>query len=127
MVEKMAPRGQEVIIGMRRDPGFGPLMMFGLGGIFTEVLKDVTFRVAPVTAAQAGSMLDEIQAAPILKGARGEKPRDRKALASALAAYSAMVRDLEDEVGESDANPVLVYEDGRGLKIVDARILLKKR
>lgn len=126
-VQEMAPAGVEVILGSVNDPSFGPTVMFGLGGIFVEVLKDVTFRVAPVNAAQAESMLDEIQAAPILRGARGEKPRDRKALAAALAAYSAMIRDLEDEVGESDANPVMVYEDGRGLKIVDARIILKKK
>ncbi|MBN2207227.1 MAG: acetate--CoA ligase family protein [Candidatus Aminicenantes bacterium] len=126
-VQEMAPAGVEVILGSVNDPSFGPTIMFGLGGIFVEVLKDVTFRVAPVTAAQAERMLDEIQAAPILRGARGEKPRDRKALAAVLASYSAMIRDLEDEVGESDANPVLVYEDGRGLKIVDARIILKKK
>lgn len=101
--------------------------MFGLGGIFVEVLKDVTFRVAPVDKVQAVEMFDEIRAAAILKGARGESPRDRKALAETVEKYSNMISDLKDEISESDANPVLVYEEGKGLKVVDARIILKKK
>jgi acetyltransferase len=72
-------------------------------------------------------MLGEIRGAPLLSGVRGESPRDRKALASTLALYSLMVEDLKDEVTETDANPVLVYEEGKGLKVVDARIILKKK
>jgi acetyltransferase len=101
--------------------------MFGLGGIFVEVLKDVTFRVAPISESEAAVMLDEIRGAPILDGTRGEAPRDKVALASVLAKYAFMVSDLADEVNESDANPVLVYEKGQGVKVVDARIILKEK
>jgi len=126
-VQEMAPWGTEVILGSVNDPTFGPTMMFGLGGIFVEVLKDVTFRVAPVATSQAARMLDEIRGAPILAGVRGEAPRDKLALADTIRAYAAMILDLADEVSESDANPVLVYEEGRGTKIVDARIILKQK
>jgi len=126
-VQEMAPWGTEVILGSVNDPTFGPTMMFGLGGIFVEVLKDVTFRVAPVTSSQALRMLDEIRGAPIIAGVRGEAPRDRNALADVICQYSTMILDLADEVSESDANPVLVYEVGKGLKVVDARIILKKK
>ncbi|NLF50226.1 MAG: acetate--CoA ligase family protein [Leptolinea sp.] len=126
-VQEMAPWGTEVILGSTNDATFGPTMMFGLGGIFVEVLKDVTFRVAPVDKAQAAEMFEEIRAAAIIKGARGEAPRDRAALAATVETYSRMITDLEDEVSESDANPVLVYEEGKGLKVVDARIILKKK
>ncbi len=126
-IQEMAPWGTETILGSTNDATFGPTMMFGLGGIFVEVLKDVTFRVAPVDKAQAADMFEEIRAAAILKGARGESPRDRKALAETVEIYSSMITDLEDEISESDANPVLVYEEGKGLKVVDARIILKKK
>lgn len=125
-VQEMAPWGTEVILGSVNDPTFGPTMMFGLGGIFVEVLKDVTFRVAPVPASQALRMLGEIRGAPILRGVRGEAPRDQKVLADTICAYSNMIVDLADYIAESDANPVLVYEEGRGVKVVDARIILKK-
>ncbi|MEJ5202965.1 MAG: acetate--CoA ligase family protein [Anaerolineales bacterium] len=127
VVQEMAPWGTEVILGSVNDPTFGPTMMFGLGGIFVEVLKDVTFRVAPVTTKQAIRMLDEIRGAPILAGVRGEKPRDRQALAETVCKYSNMILDLADEISESDANPVLVYEEGKGAKVVDARIILKNK
>ena len=126
-IQEMAPMGTEVIMGSVNDPTFGPTMMFGLGGIFVEVLKDVTFRVAPIAEDQAFEMPGEIKAAPILTGVRGEAPRDRKALADTIVKYSTMILDLQDEVSETDANPVLVYEDGKGLKVVDARIILKKK
>ncbi|MEN6410141.1 MAG: acetate--CoA ligase family protein [Anaerolineaceae bacterium] len=126
-VQEMAPWGTEVILGSVNDPTFGPTTMFGLGGIFVEVLKDVTFRVAPVYESQAKRMLGEIRGAPILAGVRGESPRDRDALADVLCQYSNMILDLSDEISETDANPVLVYEEGKGLKVVDARIILKKK
>lgn len=125
-VQEMAPWGTEVIVGSVNDPTFGPSVMFGLGGIFVEILKDVTFRVAPVSAEQSYKMLEEIKAGAILAGARGETPRDRKALSEVLSRYSQMITDLGDEIAESDANPVLVYEEGQGVKVVDARIILKK-
>lgn len=127
LVQEMAPLGTEVILGSVNDATFGPTVMFGLGGIFVEVLKDVTFRVAPFSKKQALEMMAEIKGAPILRGVRGELPRDMDALADAICRYAHMVLDLADEVSESDANPVLVYENGKGLKVVDARIILKKK
>ncbi len=126
-IQEMAPLGTEVIVGSINDPTFGPTVMFGLGGIFVEVLKDVTFRVAPVNKEQVMQMINEIRSVAILAGARGEAPRDREALAELLSSYASMVYDLRDEIAETDANPVLVYEEGKGLKVVDARIILKKK
>jgi len=126
-VQEMAPWGTEVIVGSVNDPTFGPTLMFGLGGIFVEVLKDVTFRVAPVNKQQIARMLTEIRGAPVLAGVRGEAPRDSEALADVLYHYGIMVSDLACEISETDANPVLVYEQGKGLKVVDARIILKKK
>jgi acetyl coenzyme A synthetase (ADP forming)-like protein len=126
-VQEMAPLGTEVIVGSINDPTFGPTVMFGLGGIFVEVLKDVTFRVAPVNKEQVAQMVNEIHSVAILAGARGEAPRDRAALEDLICRYAGMVYDLSDEVAETDANPVLVYEEGKGLKVVDARIILKKK
>jgi len=127
VIQEMAPWGTEVILGSVNDPTFGPTMMFGLGGIFVEVLKDVTFRVAPVSQGQAMRMLGEIRGAPILAGVRGEAPRDREKLADTVTRYATMILDLADEISESDANPVLVYEEGKGVKVVDARVILKKK
>ncbi len=124
-IQEMAPWGTEVILGSVNDSTFGPTMMFGLGGIFVEVLKDVTFRVAPVSTKSATRMISEIRGAPILAGVRGEAPRDQAVLAETISRYANMIVDLADEVSESDANPVLVYEEGKGLKVVDARIILK--
>jgi acetyltransferase len=123
-IQEMAPWGTEVILGSINDSTFGPTLMFGLGGVFVEVLRDVTFRVAPVSTAHAMKMLSEIAGAPILGGVRGEAPRDREALAEALSRYAQMITELGDEISESDANPVLVYAEGKGVKIVDARIVL---
>jgi acetyltransferase len=127
VIQEMAPWGTEVILGSINDPTFGPTMMFGLGGIFVEVLKDVTFRVAPFSKKQAAEMLVEINAAPILSGIRGEKPKDREVLADTICRFAYMVYDLRDEIIESDANPVLVYDEGDGLKVADARILLMEK
>jgi len=126
-IQEMAPKGTEIVLGSVNDPTFGPTLMFGMGGILVEVLKDVTFRVTPVDETQATAMLGEIRGAPILSGVRGEAPRDRAAVASTICQYSAMILDLKDEIAESDANPVMVYEEGKGIKVVDARIILKKK
>lgn len=126
-IQEMAPWGTEVILGSINDATFGPTMMFGLGGIFVEVLKDVTFRVAPVSKKSALRMIEEIRGAPILAGVRGEEPRDREILAETISRYAQMITDLKDDISESDANPVLVYAEGKGLKVVDARIILKKK
>ena len=127
VIQEMAPWGTEVIVGSVNDATFGATVMFGLGGIFVEVLKDVTFRVAPIAESEAMTMLTEIKSAPILDGVRGESPRDKAALAKVLTQYAQMVNDLSDEVSETDANPVLVYEQGKGVCIVDARIILKEK
>lgn len=124
-VQKMENLGTEVILGSVNDSAFGPTVMFGLGGIFVEVLKDVTFAVSPVSHSDALKMQSAIRGAKILAGARGEAPRDREAMATTISRYSQMILDLKDEIAESDANPVMVYEDGKGLKVVDARIILK--
>ncbi len=126
-VQEMAPLGTEVIVGSINDPTFGPTIMFGLGGIFVEVLKDVTFRVAPVNKELVAQMINEIHSVAILAGARGEAPRDRVALEDLLCRYAGMVYDLCDEVAETDANPVLLYGEGEGLMVVDARVILKKK
>jgi acetyltransferase len=126
-VQEMAPWATEVIIGSVNDATFGPTLMFGLGGIFVEVMKDVTFKVAPIDETTALDMQSEIKSSKILQGTRGELPRDQKALAKVLAHYSYMIYDLRDEIAESDANPVIVYEDGQGVSVVDARIILTKK
>ncbi len=127
VVQEYAPKGTELILGSINDPTFGPTVMFGLGGIFVEVFKDVTFRVAPVSCLQAKCMIGEIRGAPMLEGVRGEKPRDKTALVETICRYSQMIQELADEVSESDANPILLYEEGKGIKVVDARIILKKK
>ena len=127
VIQEMAPSGTEVILGSVNDATFGPTVMFGLGGIFVEVLKDVIFSVAPFSLKQAYKMVSDIKGAPILQGLRGEKPKDIDILAETICKYANMIVDLEDEIAESDANPIMLYEKGQGLKVVDARIILKKK
>lgn len=127
LVQEMAPLGREVIVGSINDATFGPTVMFGLGGIFVEVLKDVTFRVAPICVDCARDMLPEIKSYKILEGARGEKRLDQEQLASVISRISQLVTDLGDEIAETDANPIMLYEAGKGLQVVDARIILKKK
>lgn len=124
-IQKMEDLGTEVILGSINDSAFGPTVMFGLGGIFVEVLKDVTFAVSPVTHNEALKMQSAIRGAKILAGARGEAPRDREAMARTISLYSQMILDLKDEIAETDANPIMLYEEGKGLKVVDARVILK--
>ena len=124
-VQHMEPWGTETIIGSVNDKQFGPTVMFGLGGIFVEILKDVTFRIAPFSKEEALDMIREINGYKILKGARGEKPRDVEAIADAVSRLSQLVWDFKDDIKEVDANPVIVYE--KGLSVVDARIILKKK
>ena len=105
----MAPPGTEVIVGAIKDPQFGPAIMFGLGGIFVEVLKDVTFRVAPVTEDEAAEMISEVKAYPLLKGYRNTPPADLKAITKILVNTSRLVMD-HPEIKELDLNPIIVYE-----------------
>ncbi len=118
------PGGLEVILGMHREPQFGPLLMFGLGGVYVEVLKDVTFRIAPVRELGAYRMLREIRARALLDGYRGQPPRDVKSIAECIMRLSQLALELED-IEELDINPMLVLESGRGARVLDARILLR--
>ena len=122
-VQEMAPWGTETIIGTTNDKQFGPIVMFGLGGVFVEILKDVTFRIAPIDKEDAKDMIPEIKGYGILRGARGQKAKDIDALADAISRLSQLAWDFKDEISEIDANPVIVYE--KGLCVVDARIILK--
>jgi acetyl-CoA synthetase (ADP-forming) len=122
LVQEMAPSSTEVIVGAIKDPQFGPAIMFGLGGIFVEVLKDVTFRIAPITEDEACEMISEVKAYPLLKGYRNTPPADTKAIARILLNTSKLVTD-HPEIKELDLNPIIVYE--KGAKTVDARIILE--
>ena len=121
LVQEMAPNGTEIIIGTTTDPTFGPTIMFGLGGIFVEILKDVSFRVAPIDIIDAKEMIKEIKAYKILEGARGMPPSDQETLANILVKVSEMVMDCP-EIKELDMNPILAYPSGA--RIVDARIIM---
>lgn len=121
MVSPMVQAGLEVIIGTKIDDQFGPIIMFGLGGIMVEVLKDVSFRVLPISPRSARMMIDEVRSAPILNGFRGLPPYDKKALQRLLLLCSELVESYP-EIVEMDLNPVMVYSDGA--RIIDARIIL---
>lgn len=121
LVQEMAPKGTEIIVGTTTDPTFGPTIMFGLGGIFVEILKDVSFRVAPINLIDAKEMIKEIKAYKILEGARGMPPSDQNTLADILVKVSNMLMECP-EIKELDMNPILAYPDGA--RIVDARIIL---
>ncbi|MCD6198599.1 MAG: acetate--CoA ligase family protein [Deltaproteobacteria bacterium] len=122
-VEKMLARGMEVIIGMSRDPQFGPMLMFGLGGIFVEVMKDVTFHLAPITTEEAFQMLKSTRSYEMLKGTRGEKGVDFAAIANGLQRISQLVTDYP-EITELDINPFIVGDIGTEPFVADARMTL---
>ena len=121
LVTPMAKTGQECIIGMTRNPQFGPVVMFGLGGIFVEVLKDVAFRVAPLSPSDAEEMIRQIQGYPLLQGVRGQAPKDTEAIKEILLGISRLAVE-NPEIQEMDLNPVIVHE--KGASIVDARIIM---
>jgi acetyl-CoA synthetase (ADP-forming) len=121
LVQRMVQRGVEVIAGAARDPQFGPIIMFGLGGIFVEALDDVSFRIAPIDIADASEMIEEIKGYIVLKGVRGGSPSDIKAIAEVLVKLSNLIIK-EEEVLEVDLNPVVVYPEGA--VVVDARVIL---
>jgi acyl-CoA synthetase (NDP forming) len=122
LVQEMVGDGIEAILGVTNDPLFGPAVMFGLGGIFAEVLKDVSFRMAPVTRSVALEMIAEIKGAAVLAGARGAVRADVGALADAIVRVSAMAVDLEHHMAELDINPLFVLPEGHGVKAADALI-----
>jgi acyl-CoA synthetase (NDP forming) len=114
--------GREVILGAKRDPSFGPVVLFGLGGIYVEVLKETSLRVAPINRSEAEEMISELKASQILKGIRGEMASDTEALIESLLRLSQLVTDFP-EIEGIDINPVIILE--RGAIAVDARLLLK--
>ncbi len=125
LVEEMAPAGQEIVVGGLRDPQFGPLLMVGLGGVFVEVLADVSFRICPVTRQDAEEMLDELKSAALLKGARGRKPASREAILDVLlkvGGEKGLLMTHADAIREADINPLIVSENGA--VAVDARFIL---
>lgn len=124
LLEEMAKQGIETIIGAKMDPQFGPVIMFGLGGIFTEVFNDISLRIAPINKEEALEMISEIKAYKILKGYRGKKPSDLESLAEAILKVSNIIMDY-NEISEIDLNPTIVYDIG--YRVVDARIIFSKR
>ena len=125
LVQEMAPPGGlEVLVGMNRDPQFGPLVTFGLGGIYVETLKDVTFRVAPFSRQEAEQMLGEIRAHALLDGVRGQPPADKAAILDTLLRINQLVQDFP-EIAELDINPLMVYQQGQGAVAIDMRLILK--
>ncbi|MHA1270138.1 MAG: acetate--CoA ligase family protein [Candidatus Helarchaeota archaeon] len=126
-IQRYAKEGiAELIIGMTTDPQFGPALMFGLGGIFVEIYKDVSFRVCPITEYDAREMIQEIKAFPILDGFRGRPKADIDTLVEILLKISKMAIE-NPEIDQLDLNPVIVYEKGSGVAVVDARIILKEK
>lgn len=121
LVQELVRGGKETIIGAKQDPKFGPLLMFGMGGIYVEVLKDVVFRLAPINEYETRDMIDSIKTSKLLRGVRGEKPSDVNALVDCLLRLSQIVTDFP-EITEFDMNPLLVLEDGKGCRAVDVRI-----
>lgn len=124
IVANMAPKSTEVIVGVSRDPTFGPVVMFGLGGIFVEIMKDVVFRVAPFSREEARKMVDGIKSKPMLYGARGSKPADIEALVDTIYIISQLVSQIDD-IKELDINPLFAMESGA--VAVDARITLSEK
>ena len=122
-IQEFIRNGKEVIIGMKRDHQFGPLLMFGLGGIYVEIFRDVSFRLAPIKELGARHMIESTKVSKILLGARGEPPSDIESIVECLQRMSQLVTDFS-EIQEIEINPLLVFEQGKGCKVVDARIVI---
>ena len=125
LVEQMAGKGVEVILGASRDERFGPLMMFGLGGTLVEVLKDVSFRLAPMWRISAERMVRQIRSFKVLDGFRGNPPSDVDAIVDTMLRLSAMVCN-HPEITECDINPLIVHAKGEGCSVADSRIMLRR-
>jgi len=124
LVQEMVTEGREILVGMNRDPQFGPLVAFGLGGIYVEALKDVSFRIAPFSEKEAREMIHEIRSYPLLAGVRGEPSADHEAMVDALMRISQLVTDFP-EIVELDINPLTVFEEGKGAVAIDMRLVLE--
>jgi acetyltransferase len=127
LVQRMVRGGREVILGMAREPSFGPILMFGLGGIFVEVLRDVAVRIHPITDLEARAMIERVKGYPLLAGARGEPPVAVARIEEGLLRLSQLVSDFEDELAELDLNPFIITERPEDSFVVDARISLIPR
>ncbi len=125
VLQKMSPRGREVILGGKQDPNFGPVMLFGIGGIYVEVIGDVVLRVAPINRIEARSMIQEIKGIKFLKGVRGQKPSDIEAIVETLLGLSRLLVDFP-EIAEIDINPIMVFDAGQGCRVLDVRLVLGK-
>ena len=123
LVQAMAKKGREVILGVSRDPHFGPMLMLGLGGIHVEVLKDVAFSPVPMTPDQAHTLIGRLKGARLLDAVRGQPPADKAALADLMVKLSQFAADHADTIAEIDLNPVIVHGQGEGLTVADALIV----
>jgi acyl-CoA synthetase (NDP forming) len=124
LVQQQVRKGRELLVGVNRDPQFGPLVAFGMGGIYVEVLKDVSFRLAPITREEAHAQVREIRTFPLLRGVRGEPPADIAAVEEVVLRVSQLVTDFP-EIVEMDINPLVVHNQGEGAIVLDARIILQ--
>lgn len=124
LVQEMVIQGKETILGAKFDPILGQLIMFGLGGIYVEVLKDVVFRLAPIEGSEAARMIESVRTIKLLEGVRGEKPHDLNAIKESLQRLSQLITDFQ-EIEELDINPLIVLEEGKGARAIDIRISLK--
>jgi len=124
-VTQMVSSGTEFIVGGRRDPAFGPVVMFGLGGVYVEVIKDVVFRALPINRKEAGSMLTGIKSAKFLSGVRGQGARDSNSIIDAIIKVSTILNECP-RITDIEINPIVVYEEGKGLKAVDSRIMIAR-
>lgn len=122
-VQPNVEKGTEIIVGMNRDEVFGPVLLFGLGGIFVEVVKDVSLRVLPLDSYEIEKMIKEIKGYPLLAGYRGEKVKDIEAIKEIIEKIAFLSEEFP-EIKEIDLNPVFVYDEGKGASVVDARIIL---
>jgi len=126
VVQEMVTGGTEVIVGVSSDPHYGRTIVFGLGGIFVEVLDDVSLRILPIGLPDAEHMIDEIKGRKVLDGVRGQKPRDIPALAETIRRIGELAWSLREDIAEMDVNPLVVFEEGKGVKALDALIVLKE-
>jgi acyl-CoA synthetase (NDP forming) len=123
-IQECAKRGEEVIVGAKRDEAFGPLIMFGLGGSFVEVMKDVSFSIAPIRLSMAQNMIKSVKTYKILEGVRGKPACDTDSIVDCICRLSQLMVECED-IAEVDMNPIIVHAKGEGCKLADARIILK--
>ena len=127
LVQEMIQNGTEVMIGMSQDPQFGPTIAFGMGGIFVEILKDISLRVTPLSKFDAEQMVHEIKGYPILQGIRGQKRSDIEAIVEILLRVARLAEDCRNSISEIDINPLIVFDEGRGVKALDALVVKTPR